>query len=235
MDGRYLLAAAVCVSVCLPGPLIAQTPGAATAAPEASRGATPAAEPGEIARIEGFRSARWGMTEAEVKAAIRKDFNIAPDKIANEQNLAEKTGVLAVTVPDLIEGAGTARVTYTFGYASKKLIQVNVLWGSSVDPQVPTDKIVAAANQLRQLFLDTGYKPDTIVTNAKMPDGSILVFEGQDADKHATILRLAGTTVTAPPAKGAKETKPVVATALSLSYVLDGRNPDIYRLKKGQF
>ena len=134
---------------------------------------------------------------------------------------------------DLLEGAGTAQVSYIFGYASKKLIQVNALWGTAADPQATPEKIVAAADQLRLLFLDSGYDPQTVSANVKMGDGSILVFQGQDADKHTTLLRPATGTV-APAAPGKSE-KPTAVAALSLSYVLDAREPDIYRLKKGQF
>jgi hypothetical protein len=106
------------------------------------------------------------------------------------------------------------------------------LWGTPVDPQAHPDKIVAAANQLRQLFLDSGYQPETVVTNARMTDGTILVFQGQDADKHTTVLRL----VNAPAlAKGSKTEGTGGSVALSLSYTLDSRTPDIFRLKKGQF
>jgi hypothetical protein len=197
--------------------------------------ASPETAPAERAHVDGFRSAKWGMTDAQVKDAIRKDFGIAPEKIMGENNLSERTTVLTVSVPDLLEGAGTARVSYIFGYASKKLIQVNLLWGGAVDPQASPDRIVAAANELRQLFVDAGYQADTVVANAKLPDGSILVFKGQDADKRTTILHLATGTVTPPAAPGAEPPKPVQTTALSLSYVLDAANPDIYRLKKGSF
>ena len=186
------------------------------------------------AHVDGFRSAKWGMTEAQVKEAVRKDFNIAPDKMKNEENLSERTTVLTVTIPDLLEATGAARVSYIFGYTSKKLIQVNVLWGGTADPQAAAEKIVAAANELRQLFVDSGYQPNSIVTNAKLPDGSVLVFKGQDADKHTTLLRLAAGTITPAPAKG-EQPKPVEAAALSLSYIFDPVNPDIYRIKKGLF
>ena len=62
-----------------------------------------------------------------------------------------------MSVPDLLDGAGLAQVSYIFGYSSKKLIQVNVLWGTAADPQATPDKIAAAADQLRLLFLDSGY------------------------------------------------------------------------------
>ena len=119
--------------------LLVLPPAALAADPEPPAAAAPAA----TARIDGFRSAQWGMTEPQVKAAIHKDFNIPADKTKSEDNLAERTHVLSVVVPELLEGAGAARVSYIFGYTGKKLIQVNVLWGSAVDQQVATDKILA--------------------------------------------------------------------------------------------
>ena len=223
------------LTMALPALALAQGQAAPTApqagAPQAAAPAQPGPPPAERVHVDGFRSAQWGMTEAQVKAAIQKDFNVAADKLKPEENLAERTTVLTVTSPDLLEGAGPARVSYIFGFASKKLIQVNVLWGTPVDPQAAPDKIVAAANQLRQLFLDSGYDPATIASNARLSDGSVLVFEGADADKHTTTLRLA---IGASPAPKGKPEK-VTEAMLSLSYIMDSRNPDIYRLKKGQF
>jgi hypothetical protein len=199
--------------------------------PEAA-GASPETEPVEHVKIEGFRSARWGMDAAQVKAAIQKDFGIAAEKVKTEENAAERTTILTATVNDILEGAGGARISYVLGFKTKKLIQVTILWGTPVDPQAHPDKIVAAANQLRQLFLDSGYQPETVATNARMADGTILIFQGQDADKHTTVLRLANTPA---PAKGSKTEGTGGSVALSLSYTLDSRSPDIFRLKKGQF
>jgi hypothetical protein len=223
---------AVMIAVLLLMPSLAR---AAGQEPPASAAPAPEAAPAEQVQVAGFRSAQWGMGEPQVKAAIQKDFNIAADKIKSEENLAERTHVLTVVVPDLLEGAGAARVSYIFGYATKKLIQVNLLWGTAIDPEISAEKIGAAADQLRQLFLDSGYQPQTIVTNAKMNDSEVLVFKGEDADKHATILRLAAGVMGAQPTRHGKTEKPATAMALSLSYILDAHNPDIYRLKKGQF
>lgn len=213
------------------------TPGGRAADPPAQPPANPFADAtaGEKAHVDGFRSAKWGMAEAQVKDAIRKDFGSAADKARSENNLSERTAALTVSVPDLLEGAGTARISYIFGHASKKLVQVNLQWGGAVDPQAPPDKILAGANELRQLFVDAGYPPETIVANAKLPDGSILVFRGQDADKRTTVVRLATGTLTPAASPGAEPPKPVPTTMLSLTYILDAANPDIYRLEKGSF
>jgi hypothetical protein len=229
---RAALIAAALLSV--PTVVSAETSPAAKPTDAPPAGAPQQAAPVAPAHIDGFRSAKWGMTDAQVKAAIRSDFNITEDKLKSSDNLAEKTQVLTASVPDLVEGAGTAQVSYILGYASKKLIQVNVLWSTALDPQATPQKIVAAADQLRVLFLRSGYDPATVAANTKMPDGSILVFQGQDADKHTTVLHLATGTVT-PTDKDGKPAKPVEVAALTLSYILDGREPDIFRLKKGAF
>jgi hypothetical protein len=212
--------------------LLLAAPGAVSpgwsAPPPSETSAQPPAATGEAAHVEGFRSARWGMSETEVKAAIAGDFKIPADKLKPESNVSERTGVLTVQVPELIEGARIARVSYIFGYTTKKLIQVNLVWGTPVDPQIKPEGVVAAANQLRDLFVSQGYAPGTVVVNARAGDGEVIVFQGQDADKHTTLLRLVST----PPPK--KEKSPP-QTALFLSYILDSRNPDIFRLKKGSF
>jgi hypothetical protein len=189
----------------------------------------------ERAAVTGFRSARWGMTEAQVKAAIQKDFNIPPDKVHVGDNLSERTTVLTITVDDLLESLGKARVSYILGHSTKKLIQVNVVWGTAIDPQAKLERIVAGANQLRTLFLSSGYAPDTLVSNTPVGSGAITVFQGEDADKHMTVLRLVTSEASRNPKQQNKDNSPGGSIALLLSYVQDPRNPDVYRLKKGQF
>jgi hypothetical protein len=195
----------------------------------------PAQDTVEHAQVEGFRSARWGMTEAQAKAALHKDFNIAAEKAQTEENPSERTTVLSVTVNDLLEGAGKARISYILGYTTKKLIQVNVVWGTTIDPQAKPERIVAAANQLRTLFLNSGYDRETVASNVATADGSITVFKGQDLAKHMTLLRLVSTPAPAPSKQRGKAEPASPTVVLFLSYLLDARNPDVYRLKKGQF
>ena len=245
---RWLVAALMAGSLTLSGGAYAQAPSTAPnagAAPPAETSAKPSAETPakppaatlETARVEGFRSAKWGMDENEVKAAITLDFKIPADKLKADQNVNERTSLLTIQVPDLIEGAGIARVSYILGYTTKKLIQVNIVWGTPVDPQAKPEGVAAAANQLRDLFMSAGYDPTSIVSNARASDGEVIVFEGQDADKHTTLLRFLS--VQPPAEKDQKDSKDAKkgasVTALFLSYILDSKTPDIFRLKKGQF
>ncbi len=191
-----------------------------------------AVTPGHPVQVDGFRSARWGMTEAEVKAAIKKDFGTHTDKVRGEHNQAQRTSALAVTVNNLIEGAGPAQVDYVFGYKTKRLIQVNIEWGTPVDARVDAESVVAAANELRDYLIGAGYDPKTVATNLRLPDGGIIVFRGQDGQRHTTLLRLVELPAK-PDRKGAAAKEPQVA--LFLSYALDAESPDIFRLKKGEF
>lgn len=182
-------------------------------------------------RVDGFRSAHWGMTEAEVKEAIRHDFGIPPDKMHVEENPSERTKIITATVKDLLQGAGDARISYILGYRTKRLIQVNIVWGITVDPHVKPQLVVAAANQLRTLFLTSGYQPGTIASNVATGRGAMIVFEGRDAEKHMTFLRLIS--VSSRQHRHRKSAAPAVL--LVLSYIENTTDPDIYRLKKGQF
>lgn len=175
------------------------------------------------------------MTDAQVKAAIHKDFNIPADKAQTEENPSERTTVLSVTVNELLEGAGKARISYILGYSTKKLIQVNIVWGTTIDPQTKPERLVGAANQLRTLFLNSGYDRETVASNVATADGSITVFQGQDLDKRMTLLRLVSTPAPAPSKQHGKAEPAGPTVVLFLSYLLDARNPDVYRLKKGLF
>ncbi len=222
--------------------LAASRPLTAVAAPEQPSAAQksgaaqpPAQDTAEHVQVEGFRSARWGMTEAQVKAALHKDFNIPADKAQTEENPSERTTVLSVTVNELLEGAGKARISYILGYSTKKLIQVNIVWGTTIDPQAKPERLVGAANQLRTLFLNSGYDRETVASNVATADGSITVFQGQDLAKRTTLLRLVSTPAPAPSKQHGKAEPASPTVVLFLSYLLDARNPDVYRLKKGQF
>ena len=181
-------------------------------------------------KLEGFRSARFGMNEAQVRAAIKKDFPNAADKIAVERNGAERTTALAVTVDDLLPDSGPARVAYILGYRSKQLIQVNVVWGEPLNPDTTTEALLATANSLSQYFRRLDFRRESMAVNTRMSDGSIVVFRGADNQNRLVLLRLLPTGV---PAE--KTGEPPRPRALWLSYIRDAQNPDVFRIERGQF
>ena len=212
-----------------PGPALAPPqPAAQAAAPGPGASATP---PGVPAPIEGFRQARFGMSEAELRQAVRRDFPAAAARISRTTHPREKTTVLAVTSEDLLPDAGPARLFYILGYASKRLVQVNVTWSSDGRSAERDEAIVAAANTLRD-HLQTEHPgpPEEVVANQQVGENAILVFRAAQPDGRMVVLLLSGV---AAGRAGRSPTAPPLT--LQLSYIRDHRSPDIFRIEPGRF
>lgn len=223
---RIPAAAVVLLAICSQMPALAQKKDA-PAAP-APAGASNVASTA-TAHVEGFRSAKFGMSEADVKAAIAKDFNVKPDAIREQPNPSERTKVLVVKVPDLLPGGGAAEVSYVIGYQTKKLIQVSASWSKATDDKMTPEQLFSNSSVLRAHFIGEGFVPDTVATNMPV-NGGILMFRGSDAKGRTTMLILQGTL-----AQGENNQRVLTPTALLLFYVADAKTPDIYRLPSGSF
>ncbi|SMC73658.1 hypothetical protein [Rhizobium sp. RU36D] len=216
-----LIAAALCI---MPLHAIAATEAPKTTA--ANPAAAPAVQPVDLT---GFRSAQFGMDEAAVRAAIKADFgkDIA-DRIQEQENAAEKTKLFNVLVPDLFEGAGTGSVSYVFGYKSKKLIQVVLLWSAQTDTALNPDRLLSNANVLQGYFNGQGYLPQTVVSGAAV-DAGIIMFRGTDKDDNTAMLLLQGTYT------GEGTQKNLTPNALVLYYINDAKKPDVFKIETGKF
>jgi hypothetical protein len=193
--------------------------------------ATPATA---TASANGFRSARFGMNEKAVRAAIVADFGVKDADIEAGQNLSERTRMLSVRVPDVLKDGGIATVSYSLGYKSNTLSQVSVLWAGDVDPQINADKLVSNANALQGYFGAAGYAPDSVIVNAAVPEG-VLMFRGSDAEGRMTVLLLRGT-MSAPQAQAGGAPRSVLTPQnLLLAYIANPRDPDVFKIEAGKF
>lgn len=216
----------------------AQAPKAATAAGAAPAAAAPAAAATEapsagtddkVKAIDGFRSAKFGMSEADVRAAMTKDFNAKLDAIRAQDNASELTHSLLLSAPELLPNGGTAELSYVFGYKSKSLIQVGAVWSKGTDTAMTPEKLFSNANILRAHFLSEGFKPDSIAVNMPV-NGGIVMFRGSDAKDRSVILLLQGTFE-----NKENNQRVLTPTSLLLFYVADAKSPDIFKLPPGQF
>ena len=220
-------AAAVVIAVSSQSPALSQKkdPPAPTPAPAgASNIATTSA-----AQVEGFRSAKFGMSEAEVKTAIAKDFNIKAADIREQPNPGERTKVLLAKVPDLLPGGGTAEVSYVIGYQTKKLIQISASWSKATDDKMTPEQLFSNSSVLRAHFMSEGFKPESIASNMPI-GGGLLNFRGSDAKDHTAMLILQGTFT-----QGENNQRILTPASLLLFYVEDAKAPDVYRLPPGSF
>ena len=185
----------------------------------------------KLARIEGFRSAKFGMSKKAIYKAIARDFKISKSKVKSNVHSLEKTTSLEVTVPKLIGVGGVAKIGYVFGYKSKKLMQVNVVWGRGATEKVDGQDVVDAANFLRNHLIKKKYQKEGFVANARMNDVMTIVFRGKDKKGRMALLVL-----TLPKAKKDEDAKKAAdKISLKLSYIADTVNPDVLTIGEGDF
>jgi len=201
-------------------------------APTSEAEQQPAPPAGPAATIDGFRQALFGMSEEQVRQVIRKDFPASAGKISNAVHPSEKTTVLSTTVSDLLPNSGNARISYIFGYRSKKLIQVNVVWTSEGNA-ASDETLVGTANSLRDYFASQNYKPDTAVSNRQLAENTIVVFRASDLQGRMVLLVLSGVAAAARDEEKKGQRPPPLT--LELSYIEDAAHPDVFRIGKGQF
>lgn len=212
--------AASALALVLSFPAVGQQAAPATAAPD---------DTARQVAVRGFRSARFGMTPDEVRAAMIADFALAEDAILDGMNNVERTRVLSAIVPDVLPEGGAAQVSYVFGYRSGTLIQAGVLWSAATDPAITPEMLTANGEVLRAFFSGAGYPADTVTVDAVLETG-ILLFRGADSEGRTVILLQQGTF-----AEGVVGQLPLTPSSLTLLYALDPENPDILTLNEGDF
>jgi len=177
--------------------------------------------------IDGFRSAKFGFNERSVYNAIKKDFKVNEINVSRVVHPTQKTVTLGINVKGLLAGSGPSKVFYVFGYKSKKLIHISVVWGSSVEDQPDAEAIISTSNQLRIYFSQKKYQKNEIAFNRQLADGTILVFQGKD--KKGRLARL----VLNKPID--RDGKAITNIDLTLSYIEKPGNLDIFEIKDGDF
>ncbi len=216
---RFVVAGAIAASLALPA---SRAEAAATPPPPA---------PAPSASVEGFRSARFGMSESAVRAAIEADFHLSGGALQAAENPVQRTGLLRIHVADLVPGGGTAQIDYIFGYHSHGLIEVNILWSAASDPHMTPARLVANGAALQAYFQKESFAPDSTVRDAVLPDGNLLVFRTRDSAGRAIVLVLSGKRDKSADGQSSRLTP----TALTLAYAADPARPDVFQLKKGAF
>lgn len=188
-------------------------------------------------QVTGFRDARFGMTEPEVRMMVGKDFAVKPAEMTSSVNPVEGTTVLTVHVASLDPAPGPAEIGYIFGYTSKRLIQVNVAWGNQT-PKENTDSnaMVAAGTRLERYFAGFSWNKDT--TRAGIPVGpnTVVLFSGEDGKTGAVRLVLDGVKYQMErEGKESTSPDPTGPPKLLINYIANRDNPDVAKIEKGKF
>lgn len=183
--------------------------------------------------ITGFRSAHWGMTADETRAAIAKDFHPASQAVTVQDNPAEGTSVIQLHLDQLEPGPGPATVNYVMGAKSRRLMHINVTW--SYADNATTDergKIAAAGLELAAYFRGQSWKPNGSTVAVPAGPNTIVLFAGIDPKGAGVELDASGVALQT---NGKSQPPPTGPTLLRISYSADILHPDILTIPPGHF
>lgn len=224
-----------------PQPTAATTPAAAPAAkaaPAAATPKTPAAAPATagVFDIKGFRSAAFGMTAAQVKAAIAADFG-GKARMQEGANPTDGTQFILVALDQLDPGPSPAQVGYVFGATGKTLATVNVIWKTAEQPTEQQRVAIADAGQQLAAYFRAGPAPAKASTGVgTFGTNGLLLYTATDKKNAVVEVLVDGVSY-----QGAAGDKPVSSppptgpATLRVTYSVSPDKPDIKTLKPGSF
>lgn len=174
--------------------------------------------------VKGFRSALFGMDQAEVRAAIARDFGPAQPVYAGS-NAAEGTTWLIVKTP-LPPAPGQALVSYILGATAHRLIHVNVIWSTEAAPTAAERQRIAAAGlQLGTYFRKQAWP--TKPTRTGLTRDGFLLFEAADSAGASITVKAKGVVIVRRLNGKVETSHPTGPATLELSFAQDPAHPDV--------
>ena len=210
---KLIPAAALACALALSAPADAQSPAAsASAAPWL---------------VTGFRSAKFGMTEPEVRAAIAHDFRFGDGALAASGDGPDHARVLALRLPRLDPAPGAVNLSYVFGATSHRLLQVDVAWTTGDHPtDLERSQMAGAGVSLANYFRALAWPPGRITGGAVPHSTTFVFFDGIDPKQAVVDLRAFGVKVTE---AGAVPISPTGPAVLRLAYAVSVKDIDTGR------
>jgi hypothetical protein len=176
-------------------------------------------------KILGFRTAQFGMKEDDLRAALGQDFGVSSGNLTATEEVGLGTRTISFLLDGLVSGAGIAQLSYTFGHQGQDLIQIAVIWGGANRPEAGLPQVEAAAAELKRYMRSLPFDPGMTSYDLPQPDGSILLARARDRENRAVVL------IRSDPVDGAGVKRPM----LQLIYLRNEKQPDVFRIQKGQF
>ena len=132
------------------------------------------------ALIKGFRSAHFGMTKAEVRAAIAKDFPASA--VAIEAREATETQPYLLAIPLIRLNPGPTPATVAYAFSGERLVQIDVTWvapGEATPSQ--REGLTIAAKRLENYFASLPDKPALTVPGGVLGPNTLLLYGAGDS------------------------------------------------------
>jgi hypothetical protein len=181
---------------------------------------------GEAYVVSGYRSARFGMTATQVRAAIAKDFpraKVSPDLY----DPVNRVTVISALAGPLDPGVGAATVSYVLGAESGKLIHVNVDWLIEAPTPGQRAAFIDAGAKLLSGLVGYNWKLLTVARGVPVAPNSLLLFAATGEAGGAVEVRIDGIAYTAVTPTGmVASPAPSGPATLHLAFAQKDANPD---------
>lgn len=223
---------------------LAATGHAQAAAPAGPPGFSATGQPTEYAVagisyvVDGYRSAKWGMTPAQVRIAVAKDFPAAtfrPEAI----DPTNRTTTIVANVPQLAPGPGPMAITYIFGAASGRLFHVNLDWSYEQPTAADRETLTKAGSAVVADFLSYYWKLMSVARGVALGPSALVLFAASDEAGGGVDVRLQGIGYVLKMPDGREVTMPPppdgTQALLHVSFAQSVGKPDVYTIKPGDF
>lgn len=195
-------------------------------------------------KIDGYGRAHFGMSAAQVKAAIAAEFPNSSATLKQSDDPVDRTQAIAIVVPHLAPGPGPATVSYVFGATTHKLIAVNLYWLAEGNPSNETrQKLLASGTSLAADLVGHQWPLFATVRGQVAGPGALILFSGSNAAGAGISIGLDGIAfdVEKPAGRNGQRLPPEHRPApsgpaeLRFSLVANVAKPDVYRIPPGAF
>jgi hypothetical protein len=228
---RTLFPAAALISAMLALPVYAATPPAPATPPAAA-----AAVKLKPYVTKGFRSAQFGQDQAQVIAAIEKDFGVKPADVQHMTVPSDGTSALVIIQSQMAPAPGTVTITYVLG-KNGNLIHVNVVWQISGEANgVQRAQMVQSGLTLTSYFQSYSWDASKSLLNVPTGPNSVTMFMGRDNQGGTVQVAAAGVSFQhLQNGKSVSSPTPSGPVRLEVSYGSANEGSDIATIKAGQF
>lgn len=188
--------------------------------------------------VDGYRSAKWGMTPAQVRAAIARDFSTAtiqPEAIDS----TNRTTTIVANLAGLAPGPGPMAITYIFGTASGRLFHVNLDWSYEQPTAADRETLTKAGSAVVADFLSYYWKLMSVARGVALGPNALVLFAASGEAGGGVDVRLQGIGYVLKTHDGQEVTMPPppdgTQALLHVSFAQSVGKPDVYTIKPGDF
>jgi hypothetical protein len=187
---------------------------------------------GQNASVPGFRSALWGMTPQQVRAAVAKDFAGARTTALVADRVTGNRALIA-PMTSLAPGPGPAAISYVFSATSGRLEHINLDWTVHNPTVAQRSAILAGGTTVVAGFAGNYWKLGSVMRGVVVQRDLIVLFAGADEQGGKVDVRVGGVPYTMSTARA--EPVPTGVATLHVGFSAPGATNGGVTLAPGAF